>query len=210
MAAEAGLGYIGKNSLLITPEFGSICLIAGMILPPFVPLPDIPEKKQTASCGNCTLCSSACPTGALSDKGFNREKCLQNWTSDKRILPDEIKEKWGNRIYGCTICQDVCPKNRKIPEGRTVERGVIPSGLSLEFLIKAEDDEIRNLFKGSSVGMSWIGPMVLKRNAVLTAGAEGRVELLPSIEELSRGHLDESLLDACAWALKILRKAREL
>ena len=210
MAAEAGLGFIGKNSLLITPEFGSICLIAGMILPSVIPLTGGKDITQTANCGNCTLCSSACPTGALTTEGFNREKCLQNWTTDRRLLPDEIKEKWGNRIYGCTICQDICPKNRKIPEGLDVKRGVIPSGLSLDFLIKAEDDEIRSLLKDSSVGMNWIGPMVLKRNAVLTAGAEKREELRPSIEELSHRHLDESLQDACDWALKKLRKVREL
>ena len=209
MASEAGLGFIGRNSLLITPEFGSTCLIAGMILPATIPLSASPRNNKRASCASCTLCMTACPTGAVTREGFEREKCLQSWTSDKRILPEAIKENWGNRIYGCTTCQDICPWNRKLPEGRTVKRGEIPSGLSLQYLIEAKEDDIKALLKGSAMGMNWIGPMVLKRNAVLTAVSENRKDLLPLIEQLNLNNQEESLREACEWALQKLRTSPE-
>ena len=114
LAVCAGLGFRGKNSLLISPERGSRCLLAGMILPEEIPL-NIPESSPVPSlpnCGFCRICLNACPGGALTENGFIRDNCLQSRTTDTRPVPDNLKACWGNRIYGCTICQDVCPWNK--------------------------------------------------------------------------------------------------
>ncbi len=208
LAAEAGLGFIGKNSLLITKERGSAVLIGGVILPSRIELKPVPASQEKTGCGSCHRCEENCPTGAIANREFHREKCIQSWTTDSRKIPDSIKEKWGNRIYGCTICQDVCPWNRNIPQGNMIERGRISNKMTMDFLISADSEEIKDALKGTTMGMSWIKPENLQRNAVLCAVSSGRADLLPQIEALQENTASESLEDACLWALIKLNPGR--
>ncbi|OQY35652.1 MAG: hypothetical protein B6241_00225 [Spirochaetaceae bacterium 4572_59] len=212
LALEAGLGFRGKNSLLINRSIGSRGVLAGMILPGEIKVLEYsPEENDEAlsNCGNCRLCEKACPGGAISDEGFCKEKCLQFWTTESGIVPDDIKRNWGSILYGCTICQDICPWNRKIPESRAIDLGALPQGIPLTFLLTAAQEEIKSYFRNSNMGMSWITPRMLQRNAVLCAANEGLSELIPLIEKRLSEAKDPSLEDACRWALKVLKRDQD-
>ena len=111
-ARRAGLGWVGRNSLLINPRLGSYCFI-GVIISDFEPSTySLPEKRNF--CGQCNRCVEACPTGALSAYEVNANLCISyNTIERKGEIPSEIKKKMGVRFFGCDACQDICPWNRK-------------------------------------------------------------------------------------------------
>ena len=111
-ARRAGLGLVGRNSLLINPRLGSYCFI-GVIISDFEPSTySLPEKRNF--CGQCNRCVEACPTGALSAYEVNANLCISyNTIERKGEIPSEIKKKMGVRFFGCDACQDICPWNRK-------------------------------------------------------------------------------------------------
>ena len=111
-ARRAGLGWVGRNSLLINPRLGSYCFI-GVIISDFEPSTySLPEKRNF--CGQCNRCVEACPTGALSAYEVNANLCISyNTIERKGEIPSEIKKKMGVRFCGCDACQDICPWNRK-------------------------------------------------------------------------------------------------
>jgi len=110
-AAKSGLGWIGKNTNLISRQFGSFVFIGELIIDLDLDY-DSPVKDY---CGNCTKCIDACPTKALSPYQLDAQKCISYLTIEKKgEIPDEFIGKWNNWIFGCDICQDVCPWNAKI------------------------------------------------------------------------------------------------
>jgi len=112
-ASRAGLGWIGKNTLLISPEAGSFFFLGGILLDREIPgtAPSLPEDR----CGTCTLCLEACPTGALiAPRVLDARRCISYQTIEKKDGPDGVlKGRFRNRVFGCDICQEVCPWNRK-------------------------------------------------------------------------------------------------
>lgn len=114
-AAEAGLGWRGKNACLIHKKHGSGFLLAGFFLD--VDLEAAPAPAPDF-CGGCTACLDACPTDAFVAPGrLDANKCISYWTIEaKGAIPAALSEKFGNRIYGCDVCQDVCPWNKKHKE----------------------------------------------------------------------------------------------
>ena len=150
-ARECGLGWTGKNTLLINPERGSFYFIA-IILTDLLLEPDVPE---TDHCGNCSLCMDTCPTGALENPyALNPSKCLSYLTiEEKAELPEELQEKFNDRIYGCDICQDVCPYNRlAVPHTITdlLPSQTLKSYLKKEWL-QLTKEQFESLFKGSAI-----------------------------------------------------------
>ena len=152
-AQEAGLGWIGKHSNLVSSEFGS-WLVLGEILTTLELTPDTPG---TDLCGSCTLCINACPTGAIVDPYVvNAEKCISYLTiefrGDEEDISDEIKQKIGNRIFGCDDCLDVCPFNHHTP---TQEIAFQPSALTigpnLSKLNTLKPEEFNETFRGSPI-----------------------------------------------------------
>ena len=119
-AAAAGLGTVGKNTLLIHPQFGSKFFIASLLSTE--PLESTPHRESFEPCGQCRRCLDACPTGALCKPYIlDTRRCLSYWTLiHQGELPKEISEKRGNRFLGCDTCQSVCPYNQSIP--------VVPEG----------------------------------------------------------------------------------
>lgn len=110
-AAKSGLGWIGKNTNLISKEFGSFVFIGELIIDLELEYENEPVKDY---CGNCSKCIDACPTKALSPYELDARKCISYLTIEKKgDLPQEIKGKWKDWIFGCDICQDVCPWNSK-------------------------------------------------------------------------------------------------
>jgi epoxyqueuosine reductase len=111
-AARAGLGWLGKHSNVITPEFGSWVFIGELFLNLDLDCDDVPIEEH---CGTCTLCIDACPTDAITEPYVvDSNKCISHATIELRApeLPEEIEDKLAGWLYGCDICQDVCPWNR--------------------------------------------------------------------------------------------------
>jgi len=114
-AARSGVGFYGKNTLLITRRFGSWVVLGTLVTD---------RQLQTTpplalDCGSCTLCIEACPTGALDEPGtLDATKCLSYWTQSAHDPPEAYREALESQVYGCDICQDVCPWNRGIEKRR--------------------------------------------------------------------------------------------
>ncbi|MBI9098987.1 MAG: epoxyqueuosine reductase [Spirochaetaceae bacterium] len=202
-AALSGLGFYGRNSLIITKEAGSRVILAGMILPvKFSPDRELDGGTIAgALCGSCRNCLKACPTSAIEENGkINRKKCLQSLATDPEILSESLMKKWGNRLYGCSICQDCCPFNRgKVQNLRGVTKGDLGNSIPFEFILRAEDHELKEFLKGSALSMSWIKPELLKRNAIISAASEKRTELIELIQKYTN---HKTIAYAARWSLK--------
>jgi len=115
-AARSGVGFYGKNTLLITRRFGSWVVLGSLVTDR--ELESTPPLRL--DCGSCTLCIEACPTGALDEPGtLDSTKCLSYWTQSAHDMPEAYGEALEAQVYGCDICQDVCPWNRGIEKRRT-------------------------------------------------------------------------------------------
>jgi len=151
LAAKSGLGWIGKNTNLIHPKIGSYFFIGELI----VNLPLTDGTPINNYCGGCTKCIDACPTQALSADGkLNSNRCISYLTiENKGEIPDEFTGQFQNRIYGCDICQEVCPWNRKAQPHRELQFEPHPDLLKLtnhEWLA-LDEEKYRQLFNGSAV-----------------------------------------------------------
>lgn len=163
-AKRSGLGWIGKNTLLINPKEGSYFFLAEMI----VDFPLQYDKPIDDYCGTCTRCIDACPTDAISPEGYVMDggKCISYLTIEMKDekLPDAYKGKMENWMYGCDICQDVCPWNRFSKEH--TEEDFLPSDtlmtMNREEWASLSEEKFDELFFGSAVKRTkYIG---LKRN----------------------------------------------
>jgi epoxyqueuosine reductase len=168
LALEAGLGRIGRHSLLMLQENGSAAVIGVLFTPLSLPDSSPPEPRcalLSAHCEDCGACLAACPTGALrGDGSLERELCLQHWSSIAGDLPAEVEAAWGNMLYGCDRCQEACPRFR--PDlSAGAERGLLGPGLPASWVVAASERDIRDALKGSALGMSWISIEALKRNS---------------------------------------------
>jgi len=144
-AARSGVGFYGKNTLLITRRFGSWVVLGTLVS-------DL-ELETTASleldCGSCALCIEACPTGALDEPGtLDATKCLSYWTQSAHEAPEPYREALEAQVYGCDICQDVCPWNRGIERRRAGDP--VPAGaephVDLVEWIESEPTELRERY----------------------------------------------------------------
>ncbi len=165
LAVKAGLGFAGKNRNVITQAFGSFFFI-GYILTNAV-LPYSSNKNLGLSCGNCNLCIKACPGNALCEQAFNVERCASYLTQKKGELTDEQKRIMGNKIYGCDICQIVCPFNKAVIKNckhTTIEITDIEQANPLLCNIKnMTNKQFKERF--SNTALFWRGASVIRRNA---------------------------------------------
>jgi epoxyqueuosine reductase len=161
-AARSGVGFYGKNTLLITRTHGSWVVLGTLVTD--VELEHTPPLDL--DCGSCRLCIDACPTGALDDPGtLDATRCLSYWTQSPEPIPDEFRAALGDRVYGCDICQDVCPWNRGVEKRRA---GLEPSPgaepvVSLVDWLEANDDELIRRYERLYVPHN--DARYLKRNA---------------------------------------------
>ncbi len=178
-AVYANLGYIGKNQLLINNKFGSYLNLATILI-------DLElEKKQDIvaldDCGDCRLCIDACPSNAL-DNGFNQEKCISNISQEKNRLNEKEISYFKKMIYGCDICQIVCPKNKGIDFHLHQESE--PSGIeNVDLLALLEMSNKEFYAKYGNNACSWTGPLVLKRNALAVLANQNLKEAIPKIKK---------------------------
>ncbi|MDC7218520.1 MAG: 4Fe-4S double cluster binding domain-containing protein [Spirochaetales bacterium] len=193
MAWHCGLGNIGKNSLLLTPEYGSLGIIAGMFLPFDLPGDSPLEKEYYRGCGSCSLCRDACLAGAVKEEGsINKSLCFQHLSTERQVLSPEVTARW-NILYGCQICQDVCPQNRKIIPGPALERGFLGARPDLRFILTCSDTELKEYRKGTVLGQAWIDSVALRRNALICLWREGSEEERQELVEAYRNSPEEIL-----------------
>ncbi len=201
LAQRAGLGFIGKNTMLITQELGSWVFLASVITTLDL-APDAPDER---SCGECRLCIDACPTQAITEPfHLDARLCIayQTIESDGPV-PEDLKPKMGGWIFGCDICQEVCPHNsrslRVIP---AVVSGNDMLSLSQILCIRNEE-EFKKRFAGTAFARA--GREGLIRNACVAAANLGRRDLRPELERLSRQDPHAVVRGEAAWALERLR-----
>ncbi|NLJ47360.1 MAG: epoxyqueuosine reductase [Treponema sp.] len=176
LAVAAGLGPLGRNTLVLERLAGPGCVL-GVLLLPFEP--DIPEGARDpgsrpsdpevpgSECGDCRECVRACPTGAVREEGgIYRLRCLQHWAGSEGPVPERIAGSWRGSLYGCDLCLAACPRFRPdVPREASI--GLLGRGLNPDRLLGAEDGEIRNLLRGTALGLSWLSPGLIRRNARL-------------------------------------------
>jgi epoxyqueuosine reductase len=200
-AARAGVGFYGKNTMLITRRFGSWVVLGTVVtnveLEPTPPL--------SLDCGECRLCIDACPTGALDEPGvLDATRCLSYWTQAPGTIPEPYREKLADQVYGCDICQDVCPWNRGIERRRADEpppAGAEPHVSLVEWL-EAGDDELAERYDRLYVPRN--DPRYLRRNALVALGNSGGPEHATAIEPYLED-ADPLLREHAQWALGRLR-----
>jgi epoxyqueuosine reductase len=200
-AKYAGVGWIGKNTCVINQQKGS-WLFLGVILTSLELAPDVPAPDR---CGTCTRCIEACPTDALlRPYELDSNRCISYLTIEKRgSIPEKFRVGMGQQVFGCDICQDVCPWNRKAPHSGAHEFAA-RDGLvnpALEWLAEMSADEFREAFRGSPVRRAKHAG--LRRNAAIAMGNSGRWEFLPVLESMSRDP-EESVSESAAWAVQRL------
>jgi epoxyqueuosine reductase len=202
-AARAGVGFYGKNTMLITRRHGSWIVLGTLVTDVDVE----PTPRLDLDCGECRLCIDACPTGALDEPGvLDATKCLSYWTQSRRAVPFDYREELGDRVYGCDTCQDVCPWNRGVERrraGRQPAEGSEPL-VSLVDWLESDPGELSRRYERLYVPRN--DGRHLQRNALIALGNTGTEDELPALDR----HADDPLLaDYAAWArARIVRRAR--
>jgi epoxyqueuosine reductase len=202
VAKYAGIGWIGKNTCIINQKMGS-WMFLGVILTSIELTPGLPAPDR---CGSCTRCIDACPTEAfIAPYQLDSNKCIAYLTIEKRgAIPEEIRSGMGRHVFGCDICQDVCPWNRKAPATNAEEFQPQPELVNpaLDWLADMDEEKFRRAFKSSPVRRGKRAG--LRRNAVIAMGNSGDQKFLSQLEKLL-GDSDEAVSESAAWAIRKLR-----
>jgi epoxyqueuosine reductase len=200
-AARAGVGFYGKNTMLITRRHGSWVVLGTLVT-------DVEIESSAAldlDCGTCRLCIDACPTGALDEPGtLDATRCLSYWTQAPGSIPEEYREEIGSMVYGCDICQDVCPWNRGIEKRRAGrEPEAAEPTVSLVDWLRADEAELARRYDRLYVPRN--DPRYLRRNALVTLGNTGEAEHAALAEPYAAGD-DPLLREHAGWAVRHIRK----
>lgn len=204
IAQAIGVGFIGKNSLLITPEVGSMCILCHMIINDErerILMEETSPVRIPQGCGTCVACIRHCPTGAIRAPGVVDPRfCIQGIASQLIPVSEDHMEVWGNRIYGCQACQDVCPFNAKEIPSTDTAIGVIGPTIPLSYLLSRSLENLTHDFKETVLGMRWIDKRALQRNALISAGNLKARTLLPLI---NRFYKDDTVVlrRTAAWSV---------
>jgi epoxyqueuosine reductase len=169
-AVRSGVGFYGKNTMLITQRHGSWVVLGTLVT-------DVelePTPPLGLDCGSCTLCIEACPTGALDEPGtLDATLCLSYWTQASASIPPDFRRELGEQVYGCDICQDVCPWNRGIEKrraGTEPPEGADPHPSLVEWL-QRDEDELCRIYERLYVPKN--DARYLRRNALVALGNVG-------------------------------------
>jgi epoxyqueuosine reductase len=196
-AVRSGVAFYGKNTLAITRRHGSWVVLGTLVTDVEIE----PSAPLDTNCGSCTICIDACPTDALAEPGtLDSTRCLSYWTQAPASIPEEFRAELGGFVYGCDICQDVCPWNRGIEKRRTGEAPPAEAEptVSLVDWLEADGDELVARYDRLYVPRNH--PRWLRRNALVAAGNVGG----PAEREVVARYADdedELLRDHARWAL---------
>jgi epoxyqueuosine reductase len=202
MAAKAGVGWIGKNTCVINQELGSWLLLGVVVTS--IPVAAAAEFEIAADrCGSCTRCIDACPTDALvAPYQMDASRCIAYLTIEKKgVIAEELREPMGRQVFGCDICQDVCPWNRRAPV--SVKEGMLARtqmvNPALEWLAGMDAAEFKRWFKGSPVERT--RRKRLLRNVAIAMGNSGDRRFAAQLESWASSE-DSVLAEAAEWAIK--------
>ncbi|MFS0638578.1 tRNA epoxyqueuosine(34) reductase QueG [Mesobacillus foraminis] len=198
VAERAGIGWSGKNCSIITPEFGSYVYLGEMI----TNIPFVPDSPMEDQCGTCNKCIEACPTGALVQGGqLNSQKCIAFLTQTKGFLPDEFRDKIGNRIYGCDSCQTACPVNKGRDYHFHDEMEPDPETAKplLKPILKISNREFKEKF--GPVSGSWRGKKPIQRNAIIALAHYKDETAVPELIQVMKEDPRPVLRGTAAWSL---------
>ncbi|MGB2625938.1 MAG: tRNA epoxyqueuosine(34) reductase QueG [Candidatus Acidiferrum sp.] len=211
----AGLGWLGKNTLLLNETLGSWFFL-GVLLTSLELTPSLQaqEPPQADLCGNCRQCIDACPTGALVEPYvMDARRCISYLTIELRgVIPLEFREQIGRQVYGCDICQDVCPYNRSAPVSLLKQfqpRQPDPQKTlllpELEWLAGLSEEEFREIFRGSAMKRAkWKGIVrnacIALGNAKLCRSSERDARAIAVLEKRAKDE-DPVIAESAGWAL---------
>jgi epoxyqueuosine reductase len=199
-AARAGVGFYGKNTMLITRTHGSWVVLGTLVTDREIE----PTPRLELDCGQCRLCIDACPTGALDDPGvLDATRCLSYWTQAPAAIPEAYREELGAMVYGCDICQDVCPWNRGVEKRRAAQ--AVDGGepfVSLRAWLEDDGAALRERYRRLYVPRN--DPRWLRRNALVAAGNAGDAADLQAAAEYLASD-DDVLRETAEWAVERAR-----
>ena len=225
-AQQAGVGWIGKNTCVLNQRLGS-WLLLGVIVTSLPVEAEAPMLAAQDRCGTCTRCIDACPTDALlgsrdagGARGMDASKCIAYLTIEKKgAIEERLREPMGRQVFGCDICQDVCPWNRRAPAGTHagMETRAELVNPALEWLATMDGREFKRRFKGSPLERT--GRKRLLRNVAIAMGNSGAERFLPQLdawaeasgaEGSSGGNapIDPMVSEAAEWARTRIRAKR--
>jgi len=199
LAVIAGLGFVGRSSLVVTNAYGPACLLGILLLPDDFNVAHCndgagasgKEGETVSGCGSCRACADASPTGAIGIRdgaapALDTARCIQYWASAPGTVPEGVRMAWRNTLYGCDLCTAACPRSSAVwtstddspspaeladllvsPQERKPGRFI-----SAALVSGADDAALRTLFRKTALGMSWITPDCLRRNARLASGLD--------------------------------------
>lgn len=202
-ARHAGLGWIGKNTCLINPDLGSWLFLSEIICTLALE-PDTPALDQ---CGSCTRCLDECPTGALVSPGvLDSTRCISYLTIELRgAIPEAAREDIGRHVYGCDICQDVCPYNQQAPVAHDPVWHPRPGldQVPLAQLWQRSDTDLRTLTKGSAMKRAKLGG--LRRNVAVAIGNAGDAHAMATLAQEGEDRAsaaDPMVMEHVRWAVR--------
>jgi epoxyqueuosine reductase len=208
IAAKAGVGWIGKNTCIINQNLGS-WLLLGVIVTSIPVEPGVPPQIAADRCGTCTRCIDACPTDALvAPHQMDASRCIAYLTIEKKgVIAEELREPMGRQVFGCDICQDVCPWNRRAPvsarEGMLGRPQMVNP--ALEWLASMDAEVFKRWFKGSPVERT--RRKRLHRNVAIAMGNSGDPRFVKRLEAWKESE-DPVLAESAGWALLRIRNLK--
>ncbi len=214
-AAQAGIGWIGKNTCVLNQGLGS-WLLLGVIVTSLPVAETLTLQQAPDRCGSCTRCIEACPTDALvAPRQMDASRCISYLTIEKKgTIPDELRPLMGRQVFGCDICQDVCPWNRESPHHApiSVRPDMIPRteliNPSLDWLASLDAPSFRRYFKNSPLERT--RRKRLLRNVAIAMGNSGMQRFLPVLQTWAAEDEDPILAEAAQWAIQQLQHAPPL
>lgn len=210
-AASSGMGFTGKNAMLISRDYGNWLFLAAIMvrvdLPADPPISRLVSSKPVGTlCGSCTACMDACPTEALTSPGvLDARRCISYQTiENKGIIPREFRSAIGARIYGCDICAEVCPWNRFAQRAKSglIEARPQIDALSLREILRLTPVSFAATFKGTPIKRLKLKGLL--RNACIVASNVEATELVPEIKALAIDHPEPMVRAHAVWALRRL------
>ncbi len=199
-ARLAGLGWIGKNTMLIDRRLGSYTLLGALLVDCEL---EYDPPHESSHCGTCTRCLDACPTDAFAGPGqLDARRCISYWTIEHRgPIPDTMAENLHGWAFGCDICQEVCPWNRKAPSGREPDLEPRPEWSNPDLIgwLSADPAAFRKRLKGTALSRSKRSGLL--RNAALILGERRETFAVPALIERMKEDDDPVVRGAAAWAL---------
>jgi epoxyqueuosine reductase len=205
LAVRAGLGWIGKNSCLIHPEHGSSFLLTELFLDQEI---SSRSPQITDHCGTCHRCVDACPTSCIRlDRTIDARQCISAWTiEDKGVFSENQQKLISNRLFGCDICQAVCPWNKSVNVASAGQGKNLPVKEMIA-LLSITETEFKTRFRASAISRAKRPGLI--RNLCAVLGNLGSVESIKPLKELLSSEPDPLIYPTAQMALKRIQKENE-